>query len=178
MNFGTECHVETAVQISNTFMRALAFLLSFFGLTACQHSVQSGGVESTQSCQVEKPPTDSGEMSSHGIEMRIWPRSVSMPAKFTGCQTVWVIEREGTSVTTIMKTYYVDGSAREHRDFSLNATASLVCVYKNETLRSGQSSCPTFASVNERKQSVPPGCLLKISKSALGPNEPCFKELD
>lgn len=145
--------------------------LSMGLLVACQ----AGG---TATCGLAVPPVGSGEMASHGLEMRIFPRASRMPSHFTGCQTVWGYDPGSNVARKLTETRYSSGAVSEWTDFlPEGSSAPLVCRYANGRLTDTETRCPAFEIANSREQSLPAGCLAKLKSSTLGSDEPCFSEL-
>jgi len=154
------------------FAVAISILLT--GLLAACRTVGDSG-SGRLNCGLEAPPATSGEMSSEGGEMRVFPRATAMSKRYSGCQTVWGVNKSNNVARFMLERHYVDGSVTELRVVD-SGPEDKICKYNKATLVAGPSSCPTFALANKREASLPPGCLNTLANSKVGPNEPCFQQ--
>jgi hypothetical protein len=155
--------------------RTLLSLCAISALAAC-HSMGDSALKKSRTCGLNLPPPDSGELASHGIEMRIFPRSGDMAANFTGCQSTWGYDPGAATPTKMIEARFENGLVVEHTNF-LTEPNPQVCRYRNRVLEGDEKICPSFESANTREQSIPAGCLAKLKVSTLGSREPCFLEL-
>jgi len=154
------------------FAFAISLLLDAL-LTAC-HTV--GESDSARlNCSLETPPASSGEMSAEGGQMRIYPRSTEMAKHYSGCQTVWGLDRSKSVWIFMGERHYLDGSVTELRVIDLGP-GEKTCRYNKGALVDGPASCPTFEIINKREASLPPGCLETLAHSTQGAREPCLQQ--
>jgi len=159
-----------------SFCLGIAATLALGSLSACQQLGAHEGA-SLADCGIAVPPVDAGEMGSHGSEMRIFPRSNKMPGKYSGCQSVWEIRKDGTA-SKIIEAQYIDGAVVRFTDFTPKpGSVPKVCNFQDGKPIGPDKTCPSFEQANERQKSFPPGCLAKIASSTLESDHPCFQQL-
>jgi len=152
---------------------AFAFSLILNGsLTAC-HTIGDNG-SATLNCNFETPPENSGEMSSHGGQMRIYPRSIEMSKHYSGCQTAWDVSNP-KKASILVQTHYINGMVTELRAVDRDPGGK-ICRYNKRALVDGPQTCPTFETANKREASLPPGCLNTVAHSAETEDVPCLHE--
>jgi len=160
-----------------SILRLLALTLIVESILGCHSVNDRDELPVGMNCRLSEAPASSGEMASHGIEMRIFPRTKDMPANYSGCQTIWAYDHGSFVKTT--QTSFVDGSAIELIDFTAeHSERPRVCRYTNGHAIGTNSACPTFDTANTRESSLPRGCLERLKTSELESNEPCFKDLN
>lgn len=76
--------------LGGLFLLGMAVVLS-----GCQSSGPKPTAGVSASCTLSQPPAESGEIGSHGFEMRVFPRAKTMKSNFTGCQTIWWLAKNG-----------------------------------------------------------------------------------
>lgn len=162
-------------------MRAYKTPRSGLVFVAAVVGISVGGCNSDElartGCDLAKPPPSAGEMSSHGLEFRIYPRAVDMISNYTGCQVVWGIDADGT-VTKIKETRYFEGKAVRYTDYMPDGkSVPLTCEYRDGRLLGMDKRCPTFAQANARETSLPAGCLASVATSSSDAHQPCFEQL-
>lgn len=117
------------------------------------------------SCAIQIPPINAGELGVHGKLMKVYPRISSMPANFSGCQTLWIDSPRGWEISRLLVR-----RGRVVRMFD----ATLDCKYAGGKLHSSSGGeCPS--SEPEVLPSEPAGC---ISQHIGGskPREACIDD--
>jgi hypothetical protein len=157
---------------------ALMFIYAFL-LCGCRSPQPGGTPREFGSCTLTQPPAEAGEMGSHGLEMRVYPRAKTIKSEFTGCQTIWWIAKSGRMQIT-SRARFEQGSIAELTEFDDDTGAKkvLVCRYARAELESVEDGCPTFESVNRPAESFPPGCLEKTRSSEGRGPQPCVDDFD
>jgi hypothetical protein len=135
------------------YVRGFASLMLAVLATSCASNFDHRG---DASCAIQVPPADSGELGIHGKLMKVHPRISSMPAGFSGCQTLWVDSPGGWEMSRLLV----------HRGRVVKLFDSkLECKYAGGELQSATGGeCP--ASEPEVLPSEPAGC---ISQDVGGP---------
>jgi hypothetical protein len=156
-------------------------LTVFYTLLLCGcHSTQLGGTSKKfGSCTLTQPPAEAGEMGSHGLEMRVYPRAKTIKSDFTGCQTIWWLAKSGRMQIT-SRFRFEHGSIAEIAEFDDDTGESKMrtCRYAHGKLEAGETDCPTFDSANRPSESLPPGCREKIRRSQGRGPQPCVDDFD
>jgi hypothetical protein len=111
-------------------------------------------------CNLATPPAASGEDSSHGIAIRVYPRAKDIGPAYTGCQVVWAQDREGWVEIAVTEIDHGDPVSIWSADQS--DARSYSCRYRHGRVVSGDGvTCVDPQSLIAK--SMAPGCVAKMS---------------
>jgi hypothetical protein len=107
-------------------------------------------------CQLATPPEGAGEGLAQGLTVKVYPRRPQIDAKYTGCQTSWVLQRNHWTVMGVSS--FQKGNAVA---FWVPPPEGVLCTYKNgESVGGKPGACPSHQSL--AVPSMAPGCVDRI----------------
>jgi hypothetical protein len=122
-----------------------------------------------QNCNLVAPPDTAGETSNHGVTLRIYPRAREIDTSYSGCQSLWVPDKDEWSLIFLVVIESGDPVRIWSPDDPDQELAG--CVYqKGEVVKGDPETCPAPRSLIMK--SLAPGCEEKIrsaiAKDGLG----------
>ena len=148
-------------------MRSISLLLLLFSF--CDIASASNGVPLGKNCNLSVPPSDAGEVSTHGVLLRVYPRAKDITESYSGCQAL--LAPDGDKWTVISLTEVIDGDPVRVWWIDEQDSVLANCQFRNGRVVHGEpKDCPAPKSLLIR--SVQSGCTGRreatLSKQGLG----------
>ena len=139
----------------------------------CALSVHATGTDKPvgKNCDLMSPPVTAGEMLSHGITLRIYPRARDIDMRYSGCQALFAPEGEKWTVLSLTEVIAGD-PVRVWSSYEIDATV-LACRFKQGKLVQGNpDTCPPPEFILVK--SLAPGCARAVRDAVAnhGPGTP------
>lgn len=133
----------------------LRLMLCLAVLLACAPALADDGRPTGTNCDLAAPPAAAGEEIAHGMLLKVHPRARDIGAGYSGCQGMWMPQRDGWAVVTL--TYIEHGSAVRYWTPAAGDPDHRACRYAQGKLVAGRGeTCRD--PVGLIFKSMAPGC--------------------
>ena len=153
-------------------MNGQVFVLTSMLLVSGGRLATSEIPTNSPNCNLQSPPPDSGDAMGDEPEfdLKVFPRLVSFPAHYTGCQLSW--RRQAQRWQLFSAAYFESGQPVILYGPSVlpGGKADLVCRYNGRKLVAGPpETCPEPSTI--ALHSMPGGCAQRVRSGAHEPAE-------
>jgi hypothetical protein len=130
-------------------------MLCLAALLACASAQASDDRPTGTNCDLAAPPAAAGEEIAHGMLLKVHPRARDIGAGYSGCQGMWMPQRDGWTVVTL--TYIENGAAVRYWTPAARDPDHKACRYAQGKLVDGrEDTCRAPEALIFK--SLAPGC--------------------